>query len=199
MITVRLTKAGQTPPASGEVSDEARLVASARVGEPGALATIFELYSHRVYRHAFFLSGDADEADDIVQETFLRACRAISCFRSDSSLTTWLLRIATHLCQDQKRRRRSHPEIPLPPDMVAPNLDPATQAERTELVNRLFRVLDGMPLADRRVLVLHLLEEFDYGQMGEVLGCSRESAKMRTLRALHRFRERVDSYFQESK
>jgi RNA polymerase sigma-70 factor, ECF subfamily len=195
MITVRLTKAGQV----SETSDEARLVASARVGESGALATIFERYSQRVYRHAFFLSGDADEADDIVQETFLRAYRAIARFRSDSSLTTWLLRIATHLCHDRQRRRRSHPEIPLPPDMVGVHPDPATQVERTELVNRLFRVLHGMPIADRRVLVLHLIEEFDYGQMGEVLGCSRESAKMRTLRALHRFRERVDSYFQESK
>lgn len=198
MITVRLTKAGQ-PSATGETSEEERLVARARVGEPGALATIFESYSPRVYRHAFFLSGDADEADDIVQETFLRAYRAITRFRSHSSLTTWLLRIATHLCQDRQRHRRNHPEIPLPPDLTALNLDVAAQVERTELVNRLFRVLRGMPLADRRVLVLHLVEEFDYGQMGEILGCSRESAKMRTLRALHRFRERVDSYFQESR
>jgi RNA polymerase sigma-70 factor (ECF subfamily) len=199
MILLRPAEAGQATWAAAEASDEARLVARARTGEPDALATIFELYSQRVYRHAYFLSGDADEADDIVQETFLRAHRAIARFRADSSLTTWLLRIATNLCQDRQRRRRSHPEIPLSPDLVAPHLDPAAQAERAELVNRLLRILHGMPIADRTVLVLHLLEEFDYGQMGEVLGCSRNSAKMRTLRALHRFRERVASYFEESR
>ena len=149
----------------------------------------------QVFRHAYFLLGSRDDAEDILQETFLRAHKALGSFAARSSHQTWLLRICTNLCYDQQRQKLRHQsaESALPVPALQP--DPAELAAQSETTRRLLRVLDGLPLTDRTVLVLHLLEGLDYTQLAQVLACTRPGAKMRTLRALRRLRERVERTF----
>jgi RNA polymerase sigma factor (sigma-70 family) len=162
------------------------------------VTTLEELYarhSAQVFRHAYFLLGSRDDAEDILQETFLRAHKALGSFATRSSHQTWLLRICTNLCYDHQRQKLRHQraEKALPSPALEP--DPADIIAQSETTRRLLRVLDGLPLTDRNVLLLHLLEGLDYSQLAQVLGCTRPGAKMRTLRALRRLRERVERTF----
>ncbi|WP_309723200.1 RNA polymerase sigma factor [Armatimonas sp.] len=163
--------------------------------ETVTLEGLYTRHGAQVFRHAYFLLGSRDDAEDILQETFLRAHKALGNFATRSSHQTWLLRICTNLCYDHQRQKLRHQsaESALPIPSLQP--DPAELAAQSETTQRLLRVLDGLPLADRTVLVLHLLEGLDYSQLAQVLDCTRPGAKMRTLRALRRLRERVERTF----
>ena len=164
--------------------------------EPVTLESLYTRHATQVFRHAFFLLGSRDDAEDICQETFLRAHRSLGSFAARSSAHTWLLRICTNLCYDQLRQKQRQERQPLP--VAASSFpDPGEQAQVQETALRLLRVLDGLPATDRAVLVLHLLEGLDYTELAQVLGCTRPGAKMRTLRALRRLRERANSLFSE--
>lgn len=165
--------------------------------EAVTLETLYERHAAQVLRHAYFLLGNRDDAEDITQETFLRAHRALHSFAARSHPLTWLLRITTNLCYDQHRQRlrQQKGETVLPALESTPDI--SAQVEQTDTTRQLLRVLDGLPLSDRTVLVLHLLEDMNYVQIAQVLSCNRYAAKMRTLRALRRFRERAERFFTE--
>ncbi len=167
--------------------------------ETVTLEGLYTRHGAQVFRHAYFLLGSRDDADDILQETFLRAHKALGSFAARSSHQTWLLRICTNLCYDHQRAKLRHQsaERALPIPSLQP--DPAELAAQSETTRRLLRVLDGLPLTDRTVLVLHLLEGLDYSQLAQVLGCTRPGAKMRALRALRRLRERAQQLFPEER
>ena len=166
--------------------------------ESATLETLYTRHAAQVFRHAYFLVGSRDDAEDICQETFLRAHRAMGSFAARSSAHTWLLRICTNLCYDQLRQKQRQEKQSLPLALSS-FPDPSEQALVHETTLRLLRVLDGLPPNDRAVLVLHLLEGLDYTALAQVLGCTRPGAKMRTLRALRRLRERANSLFSEEK
>jgi RNA polymerase sigma-70 factor, ECF subfamily len=162
------------------------------------LETLYGRHGAQVLRHAYFLLGNREDAEDIVQETFLRAHRALGSFAARSQPSTWLLRIATNLCHDHQRQRlRQQKGESTLPAAAPPTPDVVERVELADTTRRLLRVLDGLPLTDRTVLVLHLLEGLDYAEIAQVLGCTRPGAKMRTLRALRRLRERAERFLED--
>lgn len=182
------------------VDDDIQLMARCCAGDLEAFEQVYARHERQVYRHAFYLVGHHEDADDIKQETFLRAWRALSSFRRQSSLLTWLLRICTNLCHDRLRRRKNRPEIAYEPAVAekwlaseAEMQNPLRIVDRADTLETLLRVLEAMPFPQRQAIVLHLIEGRDYREMGAILGCAPASAKMRTLRAMHQFKERVIS------
>jgi RNA polymerase sigma-70 factor (ECF subfamily) len=89
--------------------DEPELVRAAAAGEPGAFARLYERHARRVARRLSHLVGPAGGVDDLLQETFLRALRALPRFRGESPFCYWLLRIAASVARDEQRRRRRSP------------------------------------------------------------------------------------------
>src|SRR5690242_6632035 len=88
------------------VTAEDDLLRAGRAGDPWALQRLFAPYERPLFILCRGTLGHTDDAEDAVQETFLRALRALPGFRGDSSLRTWLFRIAIHICLDWKRARR---------------------------------------------------------------------------------------------
>lgn len=179
-------------------SDE-RLVARCRIGDLDAFAQVYHLYEKRVFRFAYHLLGHRDDADDIKQETFLKAYQAIGRFRGDSSLQTWLLKICGNLCRDRikswERRKVNydsgmHSEIQYDD---SPGADPHAVVERTMMSELVMCALRGLPSSQREVIVLHDLEELTYSEIGTILGCSTVSAKLRVFRARRMLRDRVQA------
>jgi RNA polymerase sigma-70 factor, ECF subfamily len=96
--------------AVGEIEDgavEAALLAAGRAGDPAALEELLSRHQQPLYRLCYGVLGHPDEAEDAVQETFLRALRALPGFRGDASFHTWLFRIALNLCVRWKASRRT--------------------------------------------------------------------------------------------
>ncbi len=179
---------------------EDRLLARCRAGDLEAFRQIYEEHERHVFRYAYHVLGHADDADDVKQETFLRAYRALASFRSDCSLRTWLLRICANLCRDRIKSRERRPEVLYDP-VTTPewlgdhsrSVDPQAVAERTEMASILRKALGGMPADQREIIVLRDVEQMSYEEIAEVLGCSRPSVKLRLFRARRRLKERVES------
>src|SRR2546422_3234685 len=114
-----VTDAGMDPAArrthSGDPGDDADLVRAAQGGDPRAFTELVRRYQRAVYRVAYALTRNASDADDLAQETFVRAYQAIGRFRAGEPLYPWLSRIAINQVYSLFRRRRRRPEAALEP------------------------------------------------------------------------------------
>lgn len=185
-----------TQGATMRTGDE-QLVARCRAGEVDAFAQVYALYERSVFRYAYHLLGHREDADDVKQETFVRAFQAIGRFRRDATLLTWLLKICGNLCRDRMKsweRRHvcydanEHCEWTVSSDHTA---DPVAVVERSATTATILRALHSLPPIQREVLILHEIEELSYEEIAQVLGCSPVSAKLRAFRARLRLKEKV--------
>lgn len=179
-----------------EMSEE-ELVTRCRMGDLEAFSLVYARYSPQVYRYAYHLLGHREDADDIKQETFLRAHQAIGSFRSEASLQTWLLRICGNLCRDRikswERRKVCYDDRISGdgPHRDTQAMDPQAVVEREETKAILMKALHGMPAAQREIIVLHDIEELSYSEIALILNCSNASVKLRVFRARRYLKERV--------
>lgn len=179
---------------------EDSLLTRCRAGDLDAFGQVYAQYERQVFRYAWHLLGNADDADDVKQDTFLRAYRAISGFRNDCSLRTWLLRICTNLCRDRIKSQSRRREVLFDPHEAPQDLmwddqaiDPHELAERSQMADVVRAALGGMPSDQRHIIVLREIEDLSYEEIADVIGCSRASVKLRLFRARQRLRERVES------
>lgn len=178
---------------------EDQLVMRCRAGDQDAFAQVYAQYERQVFRYAYHLLGNREDADDIKQETFLRAYQAIKTFRSESSLQTWLLKICGNLCRDRIKswdRRKVVYDSSLRDEQLGASgeaEDPYAVVSRNETTDMIFKVLRGMPEAQRIIIVLHEIEDLNYDEIAAILGCSRTSVKLRLFRARRALKERVTS------
>src|SRR5882724_7183056 len=178
---------------------EDQLVARCRSGDLDAFGQIYAKYERQVFRYAYHLLGHRDDADDVKQETFVKAFQALSGFRSEASLQTWLLKICGNLCRDRIKsweRRKVQYDARLDNDALSGDSyseDPQEIVERSQLTDLIFRALRGMPAPQREIIVLHEIEDLSYEEIAGVLGCSRTSVKLRLFRARRCLKERVAS------
>ena len=178
---------------------EDQLVTRCRAGDQEAFALVYAQYERQVFRYAYHLLGHRDDADDIKQETFVKAYQAISSFRSESSLQTWLLKICGNLCRDRIKswdRRKVTYDSTLREDALGCTSiaeDPLSIVQRTQMTETIFKALRGLPPAQREIIVLHEIEDLSYEEIAGILGCSRTSVKLRLFRARRSLKERVAS------
>jgi RNA polymerase sigma-70 factor (ECF subfamily) len=155
---------------------------AARRGEAWALERLYHCHQTQVYALCHRLLERAEDAEDAVQATFVHAFRALPRFRGDSTLRTWLFRIATNEALGLLRRRRPEAttvdEAPAGPDTAG------AVVERLAVRTALARLTPD----HRAILVLRLWEELSYEEIAAVLGISMPAVKMRLNRARAEFR-----------
>jgi RNA polymerase sigma-70 factor (ECF subfamily) len=147
---------------------ELDLIAAAQAGDASAFRGIVERHHRLVAGLAYRLSGDADLADDVAQETFVRAWRGLARFepRRPGSLRSWLCRIAHNLTMDALRRRRSEPLTSERPDH---GLSPFEAASRSETGAAVRQAVLQLPDHLRAAIVLREYEEMSYAEIAAVL------------------------------
>lgn len=136
-------------------------------GDQQAFAVLVERHKTVVYSLARHMIHDAAEAEDIAQEAFVRAYTSLSSFRKESSFRNWICRIASRLCIDYLRSRRSEKPLTLNEELV----DVADPGPAEAIVSQavLREALDRLPAHLRAALVLRHLEELSYQEMAEIL------------------------------
>lgn len=188
------------------MSVDTDLLTAVRAGDPAALAALFDAHADRVYRLALGLLRDPAEAEDVVQETFLKAMTRLDQFEGRSRLDTWLYRVAYNASLDRLRRR---PTDPLPEDDGddAPALMPQSLVEWSLTPEN--RLLDGearaaldaaiqtLPEKLRAVFLLRDIEGLSGEETAEALGLQVGAVKVRLHRARLALRERLAAYFGE--
>jgi len=179
-------------------SDES-LADRARRGARGAFVALVARYEDRIYRLALRMSHDESDAEEIAQETFLRALRGIRFFRGDASFATWLYRIAMNEALMRRRARMRRPTESLdalPPgsgDAAMAAMDPRERiddmVDDKRLALRVRQALGQLDDGQRAALVLRDLEGLTAEEASEVLGISPEAVRQRAHRARLRLRE----------
>lgn len=177
--------------APGSRADDLALVARCLAGEPGAFEDLYRTHSPRLFGLACRLVGRTD-AEDLLQEIFLTAHRKLRLFKGESSLGTWLFRLATNVCLDHLRSRATRTS------RVTDSLDdedrptaPGTRGPILGVVDRLDleRAIADLPEGCREVFVLYDVEGFEHREVGAMLGISDGTSKSQLHKARLRLRD----------
>lgn len=173
------------------------LAAAAKRGDRDAFARLVGRHGRAVWRVAWALVRNDADADDLAQETFLRAWSAFATFETGRPLRPWLARICTNTAYSLFRARRRRPETALEPLLEAGRQwgtedDPAAHAERAERDARLAACLAAMSEEHRAVLALRAVRDLSYDEIAAALGVPPGTVMSRLARARAELRRRMD-------
>jgi RNA polymerase sigma-70 factor (ECF subfamily) len=188
--------------------DEATLVAAAKAGDLGAFEKLVDRFSGRIFRLARNLTKTGGDAEDVVQDAFLKAFQHLSSFRGDSRFYTWLVRIAMNEFFMKVRKRRPglvSLDEPLDADgnLLPRELEdwgptPEERYSQTELREILEEAIAGLGEANRVVFHLRDVEGFSVEETANLLNVSIPTVKSRLLRARLKLREKLNKHFRFS-
>jgi RNA polymerase sigma-70 factor (ECF subfamily) len=174
-----------------ELTDSA-IVTKARLGDADAFRVLVERHSRPLFRLAFRMTGNQQDAEDVVQESFLRAWRQLGKFDERASFGTWLYRIATNCSLDamRGRKRRSDVSGTEDPALALPSGDPTPErvAMGGEVRERVAEVMSDLSASERTAFVLRHFEGMRIEDVGRVLGCQPSAAKHSVFRAVQKLR-----------
>ncbi len=185
----------------GHNTDQRLLLACAQAGDERAFRRLVEPYRHALEVHCYRMLGSALDAEDLAQETLLRAWRGLERFEPRVQFQTWLYRIATNACLDELERRPRRPE-PIDPfpdrpsdEMASPTYDPAARyAIREGMELALLRAIQELPGRQRAVLIFRDVLGWTAPEVAELL----ESTVASVNSALQRARGTIDQHLPEA-
>ena len=188
------------------IIDESVLVDAARNGDVGAFEQLVRRYDRNVFRIAQHITQNREDAEDVVQDAFLKAFRNLGQFQGQSKFYTWLVRIAVNEALMRLRRRRPERMVSLDEDVKtdedsmprevadwSPN--PEQLYSQAELKDILTKTIQGLPPGFRAVFVLRDVEALSTEETAEALNLSIPAVKSRLLRARLQLRERLNKFF----
>lgn len=178
--------------------DDARLVTRFQRGDEDAFDVLVERHRRRIYSLVRRLSSPV-EADDLAQEVFIAAYRTLPGFRGDSTFSTWLYRIAVHVCSHHLRKRRlDTTELDEEHEDVEREHDPERSALSQELQERVREAIHDLPHKLRLVVVLRDLHGLSYEEIAEVVGCPIGTVRSRLHYATQRLAVALRPYVEVS-
>src|SRR5580658_7850552 len=186
--------------------DESNLVARAQAGEQAAFAALVAEYSRKIYRLAKNITQNDEDAEDVLQEAFLKAYEHLGNFQGNSKFYTWIVRIAVNEALMNLRKRKGDRTVPLdePVDtgeeMVQREIavwddNPEQRYSREEIQEILDQAIEGLKPDFRTVFILRDIEELSTEETAEALGISIPAVKSRLLRARLALREKLTRQF----
>jgi len=178
-------------------SQDAAAVALVRAGDREAFRPLVERYSHLIFGQAYRMTGNESDAEEIVQETFLRAYRGLASFEDRSNFGTWLFRIATNCSLDLLARRKSQPQPAIteddedPPEDRLPSESPSPERllYSRELQARIGEAMDGLTPVERAAFVLRHFEGQSIEEIAAALHVRAGAAKQSIFRAVQKMRQ----------
>lgn len=199
------SKATDTP-----VTEELALVQAAKQGDVGAFEQLVKRYDRNIFRIAQHITQNREDAEDVVQDAFLKAYENLDQFQGNSKFYTWLVRIAVNESLMKLRRRKTSKTVSMDEDVEteegsmprefadwSPN--PEQQYGQSELGDILRKTIQGLPTSFRTVFVLRDVEGLSTEETAEMLNLSVPAVKSRLLRARLQLRERLNRYFKKNK
>lgn len=185
-----------------QATPDLALIERAQQGDRNAVDLLVTKYQARAYQYAYRLTGNQDDASDLVAEAFVRVYTALPKFRRDSRFTTWLFRIVTNCFLDQKKKEKRRPTIQLEDDWVgseatstiAERESPVESSERFEREKIMQSAIGQLPDNQRAMIVMFHMENLSYEDISATLDMPIGTVKSRLNRARLALREILDPY-----
>src|SRR5271156_6302751 len=200
--------AGTTPTQAAPVDNELELVTAARSGDVSAFETLVNRYERKIFRLGMNITGSREDAEDVMQEAFLKAYQHLPEFEGNSRFYTWLVRIAVNQALMKLRKRRPNQvsldeEIETGDDSFFRDVEdwgpsPAERFEQTQLHEILNSAISELDPSFRIVFQLRDIEEMSTEETADVLHLSVPAVKSRLLRARLKLRQKLNRYFRRS-
>jgi RNA polymerase sigma-70 factor (ECF subfamily) len=170
------------------VQADAALVARVGSGDSAACRSLMEAHLGRIHAFAWRMLGDAAEAEDVAQDTFLRLWRQAGKWRAEARVGTWLHRVAHNLCIDRLRQRRGDGGEELP-DLPDPSPGPAADQQRAQVARRIEAALASLPERQRAAIVLVHYQELGNIEAAGIMGVGVEAMESLLSRGRRGLRE----------
>jgi RNA polymerase sigma-70 factor (ECF subfamily) len=168
-------------------SEERALVEACQRGEREAFDVLVTRYQRHVYRLCYRYVNDHSDANDLAQEAFLKAYKAIGRFRGDAAFSTWLYRIAVNTCLNFRAARKPQAE-PLAESLADGRRGVGEEIERRERAGRVREAVERLPEKQRLTLILKIYQDLTHEQVAEILGSSVGTVKANLFHALGNLR-----------
>ena len=186
--------------------DESALVTQAREGDTTAFGELVRRYEGKIFRLAQHVTQNREDAEDVLQETIMKAYEHLEQFKGDSKFYTWIVRIAVNQALMKLRRRKTDKSVSLDEtidtgedtvvrEIAAWGENPEQQLSREELGGILDSAIESLEPLYRSVFVLRDIEELSTEETAEALGLSVPAVKSRLLRARLQLREKLTRFF----
>ncbi|HXS95746.1 MAG TPA: sigma-70 family RNA polymerase sigma factor [Candidatus Limnocylindrales bacterium] len=186
--------------------DEATLVAQSREGDTQAFGELVRRYEGRIFRLAQHVTNNREDAEDVLQETFMKAYEHLDQFQGNSKFYTWIVRIAVNQALMKLRRRKTDKSVSMDEnidtgedtivrEIAAWGEDPEQRFSREELGRILGDAVESLEPPYRSVFVLRDIDELSTEETAEALNLSIPAVKSRLLRARLQLREKLGRYF----
>ena len=186
--------------------DESTLVAQSRRGDTVAFGELVRRYEAKIFRLALHVTQNREDAEDVLQETFMKAYEHLDQFQGNSKFYTWIVRIAVNQALMKLRRRKTDKSVSLDEtidtgedtivrEVAAWDENPEQRFSREELGGILDTAVDSLEPTYRSVFVLRDIEELSTEETADALGLSIPAVKSRLLRARLQLREKLTRYF----
>jgi RNA polymerase sigma-70 factor (ECF subfamily) len=191
---------------SPEVEAELELIARARTGDTGAFSQLISRYEGKIFRLAMNITQNREDAEDVLQEAFIKAFQHLDQFQGNSRFYTWVVRIAVNQALMKLRKRRNDRSVSLDEqidtgeDMVVREIaawdpDPEEQYSRGELNGILSEAIDSLEPIYKTVFTLRDVDGLSTEETAEALALSVPAVKSRLLRARLQLRDRLTRFF----
>ena len=173
------------PPDQSVEVDDVQLVARSLKQDHEAFGQLIDRHSSRIINLAYRMVGNRAEAEDLAQEAFLTAFKALSTFRADSKFSTWLYRIATNKCKDWLRAKRpgmGQQDVDIDETLdihITEEQTPERLLSQQQVAQQLEQAIQRLPLLYREAFVLKHIEGMNYEEMEAILGVNSDTLKMR--------------------
>ena len=189
-----------------DIDEEAAVVAQARLGDATAFSELLRRYEGKIFRLAMHITQNREDAEDVLQETFLKAYEHLDQFQGQSKFYTWIVRIAVNQALMKLRKRKSDRSVSLDDtidtgeDTVAREIagwdeNPEQQYSREELSRILGGAVEDLAPIYRAVFVLRDIDELSTEETADALGLSVPAVKSRLLRARLQLRDKLTRFF----
>src|SRR5712672_2823516 len=195
---------------TGDLSEELQLVQAAKRGDITAFEQLVKRYDRNVFRIANHITQNREDAEDVVQDAFLKAYQNLERFQEQSKFYTWLVRLAVNEALMRLRKRRTGTgrtvsidedieteDDSIPREIADWSPNPEQMYNQAELRDILTRTIQGLPPGFRTVFVLRDVEGLSTEETAQALELSIPAVKSRLLRARLQLRERLSRYFQK--
>ncbi|MEX2264524.1 MAG: sigma-70 family RNA polymerase sigma factor [Bryobacteraceae bacterium] len=186
--------------------NETELVSKARAGDPQAFGDLVRAYERKIFRLAMHITRNREDAEDVLQETFLKAYERLDQFQGASKFYTWLVRIGVNESLMKLRKRKLDRSVSLDEEIdtgedtlvreiAAWDENPEQRYSREEMNEILSQVVDTLPISFRTVFILRDIEELSTEETAAALNLSVPAVKSRLLRARLQLRDKLTRFF----